>query len=324
MRRLRLLQHLLAQPAAVPPKCLHVALRLTPRRWLPQRVRLKLDMMEAGAACGHFPRRHAGRGTMAPWLSANGLRAQCQHVLGPNQRRRPGPVRAGEAVFVQGDFLALFRREFLPGIREPFVLVTADTDAEAPGAHAALLEDPRVRAWFAANATQAHARLHAVPIGLRDDWRAHAALQAVLAEPAPARDVRLLGAFAAASHPERAPLRAQLATMDGAMFVPRVGAADYYRLLRRSRFVLSPRGVGLDCHRTWEALVCGAVPVVRASPLDPLFAGQPVLVVREWSELTAEGLDAAEAALRACRDRGAVQLATWAERIAAARAAAGG
>ena len=57
-------------------------------------------------------------------------------------------------------------------------------------------------------------------------------------------------------------------------------------------FEVSPRGNGLDCFRTWEALLLGTIPIVRASTLDPLFADEalPVVVVREWTEITPENL----------------------------------
>ena len=57
-------------------------------------------------------------------------------------------------------------------------------------------------------------------------------------------------------------------------------------------FVLSPLGNGLDCHRTWEALVLGAIPIVKSGPLDPLYSDLPVLIVQEWSDVTPELLQA--------------------------------
>jgi hypothetical protein len=52
-------------------------------------------------------------------------------------------------------------------------------------------------------------------------------------------------------------------------------------------FEVSPRGNGLDCFRTWEALLLGTIPIVRTSTLDPLFEDEalPVVVVREWTEI---------------------------------------
>jgi hypothetical protein len=51
-------------------------------------------------------------------------------------------------------------------------------------------------------------------------------------------------------------------------------------------FVLSPHGNGLDCHRTWEALCLGNIPIVKTSAIDYLFDNLPVLIVNEWSDIT--------------------------------------
>jgi len=56
-------------------------------------------------------------------------------------------------------------------------------------------------------------------------------------------------------------------------------------------FVVSPYGHGLDCHRTWEALILGCIPIIRTSGIDPLFDGLPVLFINNWSDLTQELLD---------------------------------
>jgi hypothetical protein len=55
-------------------------------------------------------------------------------------------------------------------------------------------------------------------------------------------------------------------------------------------FVVSPHGNGLDCHRTWEALSLGCIPIVKTSVLDPLFLELPVLVVQNWSDITLDVL----------------------------------
>jgi hypothetical protein len=51
-------------------------------------------------------------------------------------------------------------------------------------------------------------------------------------------------------------------------------------------FVISPHGNGLDCHRTWEALILGCIVIVKKSVLDPLYDDLPVLIVNEWSDIT--------------------------------------
>jgi hypothetical protein len=56
-------------------------------------------------------------------------------------------------------------------------------------------------------------------------------------------------------------------------------------------FVISPHGNGLDCHRTWEALVLGNIVIVRKSEIDVLYEDLPVLIVDEWSDITQELLE---------------------------------
>ena len=50
-------------------------------------------------------------------------------------------------------------------------------------------------------------------------------------------------------------------------------------------FVVCPHGNGLDCHRQWEALVLGCIPIVKSSSIDILYDDLPVLIVKEWSDI---------------------------------------
>lgn len=50
-------------------------------------------------------------------------------------------------------------------------------------------------------------------------------------------------------------------------------------------FIISPHGQGLDCHRTWEALMLGCIPIVQTSSIDNLFHDLPVLILQRWSDL---------------------------------------
>lgn len=56
-------------------------------------------------------------------------------------------------------------------------------------------------------------------------------------------------------------------------------------------FIISPPGGGYDCHRTWEALILGCIPIIIALPINDVFVDLPVLVVEEWKEVTQELLE---------------------------------
>ena len=65
--------------------------------------------------------------------------------------------------------------------------------------------------------------------------------------------------------------------------VPRV---ECWKRQSQFAFVVSPHGVGLDCHRTWEALVLGCIPIVKSSKIDVLYKDLPVLIVESWDQVT--------------------------------------
>lgn len=63
---------------------------------------------------------------------------------------------------------------------------------------------------------------------------------------------------------------------------------DYWN---KYKFILSPEGTGLDCHRTWEAIILDIIPIVKSSPIDEIFKDLPVLIIKDWNELSIDFLN---------------------------------
>ena len=67
----------------------------------------------------------------------------------------------------------------------------------------------------------------------------------------------------------------------------RVDYTNFLLNLARHKFVLSPRGNAIDCHRHWEVLYMRRVPVMKRYPyLEELFKDYPVLFVDKYSDIT--------------------------------------
>jgi hypothetical protein len=60
---------------------------------------------------------------------------------------------------------------------------------------------------------------------------------------------------------------------------------NIYEHNRQYPFWLSPRGGGLDCHRTWEALYLDIIPIVWNNSLNVLYDNLPVLIINGYEEL---------------------------------------
>ena len=55
-------------------------------------------------------------------------------------------------------------------------------------------------------------------------------------------------------------------------------------------FVISPRGAGFDCHRTWELFMAGCIVIVKTSSLDNMYIDNnlPVVILQDWEELNSD------------------------------------
>ena len=73
---------------------------------------------------------------------------------------------------------------------------------------------------------------------------------------------------------------------------------DYFALLPSYKFVVSPEGNGIDCHRHYEALMAGCIPIVEDHPLiRAKYGNVPILWTKDYSEITPEYLEAKYAEL---------------------------
>lgn len=67
---------------------------------------------------------------------------------------------------------------------------------------------------------------------------------------------------------------------------------QYLNRIKEHKFVLSPRGNGLDCHRTWEILMMRRIPILKKEgQLEELYKDIPVLFVDDWTDIDSIDLE---------------------------------
>jgi hypothetical protein len=73
------------------------------------------------------------------------------------------------------------------------------------------------------------------------------------------------------------------------------GRGLYIREMRKSKFILSPSGLGLDCYHHWEALYMDTIPVIehlnRTAGWHRNFDDLPVAWIDLYDNLTADWLE---------------------------------
>jgi len=229
------------------------------------------------------------RPSSQPYISGDSFRALARHKLEGDGSLSGGEVAQDDVVFVESHELGRFKECVLPGIRENFVLISHNGDANIDASFSNLAEDSRIIRWFAQNLVFRHPKICALPIGLENRWIQNNGIVhdfERLRSCPPAKRLKVLYAFSVGTNEkERKPALNAIRSMpfaDG----PRWTTSRRYReCLAEYCFTLSPPGNGFDCHRTWEALYLGVIPIVKRSVFFDSFPGLPVVFVDHWQEV---------------------------------------
>jgi hypothetical protein len=229
----------------------------------------------------HADAERLGRTSEDPgFLTGNGFAARCRHVVNYDGLVVNDHVE-NNWWFCRVDHLDWFFAENLP--REPFVLISHNSDYPIDERYRRRLRARRLRAWFAANVALRHPKLIPIPLGIANpgwphgDPRALRAAQAVSDAKSQLFDV----SFAVETNERE---RAYCLEQIGLPLAPRLEHPEYLVRLSSTYFCVAPRGYGLDTHRLWEALYVRSVPVVTRSALTDEYADLPIVVLDDWAE----------------------------------------
>lgn len=261
---------------------------------------------------GRFTRH--GRGDAYPLYTQDTMRNLAAHLFDFSTGYETGAKRARDIkpcdlVFSTFRPLRGFLDNVHTHIRVPYLLLTDTSDGSIDRSNSdVLLKSSTLFHWWASdNRVLDDSKISSVPLGIDDNLEPpgvkgdvqsvvfHAnislylsTLQQIEAQPR----TRWLMLQMSTTHEERRSIRKIFGHSWGDSDIKttpersKMKTDDYLHRLGQHRFILSPRGNGLDAHRTWEALLVGTIPIVRSSSLNVLYDELPVLVVKKWSDVT--------------------------------------
>ena len=285
--------------------------------------------------------------TSCVFVGPKGLMMHCNvHQPLPNEyneRFAPKAIKRhkpGGSIFVHQSAIKHFVRRSLPKIRDPFVLVSGDCDhAVGPErlgeALNTVLNHPLLIAWYSQNLAIDHPKIHPMAIGLDYHTMKYGRVPewGPTASPRAQEDTLHTTRLFSSPLQDRTPLgysnwhfkpgngdRAQVIKRfpkDASYFEPQVTErAESWRRNSKYFFTISPQGVGMDCHRTWEAILLGSTPIIPDLPINRLFETLPVVIIQDWAQITPEFLKAEkQRILSQTFDFAPLLLETWRRKI---------
>jgi hypothetical protein len=219
------------------------------------------------------------------------------------------------SIYICTDALPQFAKNILDQIKKPFVLVTGDSDLPIDRSYLGnafdqIINNKYLLAWFAQNKSIEHGKLYSLPIGIdfHSKWFDPQIWGGGLILPA-LQEVELRKIFSESpAWSERKPaaycdwifsldrgdrgLCKEEVDLSACTFPKgNLSRTNAWYAQSNCAFVISPSGAGVDCHRTWEALALGCVPIVKRHALSDLFNEMPVVIVDRWNQITQKFLN---------------------------------
>lgn len=211
----------------------------------------------------------------------------------------PSSVKVGDAIFLRGRNTDDFFKQIDPFIKEPYIVVSHGEYKDAfQESYLRYLDNPKIIAWFGTHPCAIpHPKFYAIPLGIiptikRKEMSHKTKINNLLKEITSQKKQKLAYAnFNEKNDPERQLLKKILARKSFCFFGKRKPFMDYLKEMAQCKFTFSPRGFGIDCYRTWEALLVGSIPVIKSSHLDFMYEGLPVLIVNDWQVINEDFLN---------------------------------
>ncbi|MEI6490424.1 MAG: hypothetical protein WCO16_01525 [bacterium] len=224
-----------------------------------------------------------------PYLSGDGFRAIANFIYDQFLDFDPTLVMRGDIIFVRNNCLHEFFIKIHPLIKESYVLVSNNEDATI-GSDFTKHIDEKIIHWYSQNLLFRHPKVTVLPIGIQNFTVGHDenfihAFSKINIDPK--KQNRILYGF---THndtvPERVLVHSVLSKLKNSDYV-NLPRSEYYKKLNTYKFIASPRGGGLDCHRTWEALYFKVIPIIVRNTFSEqlLELGFPILLIDNWTEV---------------------------------------
>jgi hypothetical protein len=198
-------------------------------------------------------------------------------------------------IFLKTDWIELFKNKILPKIDYQFKLITHNADRSCPSGNLDLLEDARLVKWFGMNCDIIHPKLQPIPIGIANEKWPHGdknILLKVINENNEKRNLVYSNFDISTNYNKRSRILNWTKTQ---IYIDqddsKLSFENYLRKLSTYKYVISPPGNSIDCHRIWEAIYLGVVPIIEKNTATEYFYDLPLLIVESFQKITKEFLE---------------------------------
>jgi hypothetical protein len=194
--------------------------------------------------------------------------------------------------FVKTDHLVFFITKILQFIRKEFILITHNSDLKS-GTYKQIIDNNYLIKWYGQNMTPIFnsSKTIGIPIGLQNSqWDGHD-YNIIKKYKNNKKENLLYFNFSLDTNPLRHQIN-KILLNNGFIKNTKKEWKQYIEELSSYIFCISPEGNGVDCHRIWECLYVGCIPIVKKDDiLYKYFNDLPILWIDDFTCINKQFLE---------------------------------
>jgi FkbM family methyltransferase len=201
----------------------------------------------------------------------------------------PNEIKYCDKVFLNLDCFEPFLENLIkyPPANK-FILICHNSDLSFTKIHFENIET-YIEHVFSTNCIYSHEKVSPIPLGFVDNkYKCHYKFELVEKN----KTNLLYMNFKIQTNPQARQLCFdQFKNQDWIKISSNVTFEKYCQECANSKFVLSPEGTGIDCHRIYEALFLDTIPIIKSGHLDHFYKSLPIVIVDSWEQVNPNWLE---------------------------------
>ena len=229
--------------------------------------------------------------TSGEYITGDGFRKIANHIYDENSKINIEKIKINDIIFVKSNLIDKYFQDIHPFIQVKYKLITHNSDKNIGEREVKYIDDKIIK-WFAQNVEMEHPKLIPIPIGIENKKYFYNGIPYIfnkIKNTKTTKKDKIIFGFNIMTNPQER--QSAFSELINNNVVEQINGFpnpyNYIKILNQYKFVASPPGNGIDCHRTWEAMYLNVIPIVKHSVMTEYFKnlGLPLWIINDWKEL---------------------------------------
>lgn len=209
-------------------------------------------------------------------------------------------IQTSKIIFIKRDYAFNFINSCMQFFQNGIIIMTHNSDYSLDEKYISLLNNDKIKKWYALNAIIRHPKLIAIPLGLANPYHPFGIhldhgdvnlFDKVCKKNICKTQLLYINFNVDTNKNVRLPIKDLMMKKGFNTEISNLNQFEYWEKLAQHCFAISPFGNGIDCYRIWECIYLHTIPICQKHVAYEQFSHLPILFVDNYDCITKEFLE---------------------------------